>query len=118
MSLSDFYRGDQRTIRVTITVEGVPIDITGDKLFVTLKGSRDDLDVDAALQVIAVQPADANSVAGIGFVTLTKDDTDGITPGRYWYDVQWVQTGTSPIIPKTIVSGRVRVKHDITRATT
>ena len=114
-AVSPLYRGDTRTFKVAITdeVTGDPIDISGHSLWFTLKTAQTDADVDAVLQVSAVMPNDVNSVAGIGFLTLESTDTDGLTPGRYYYDLQWVQPGAPPIV-KTIEAGRVRVLTDIT----
>lgn len=114
-SLSPLYRGDTRTLKVSITDEasGEAIDISGHSLWFTLKNDPADLDAAAVLQVSAVMPNDANSAAGIGFLTMSSTDTDGLTPGRYYYDLQWVQPGSPPVV-KTIEAGKVRVLADIT----
>ena len=114
-SLSPLYRGDTRTLRVTITDEatGAAVDISGHTLWLTLKSDPSDLDAAAELQVSAVMPNNASSQAGIGHLVMTSADTDGLVPGRYYYDVQWVQPGSPPVV-KTIEAGKVRVLADIT----
>lgn len=109
-------RGDTRTRTVTITdANDDPIDISGHVLWMTLKKNLTDADP-GALQVSAVQPSNASTQAGIGTITLPSTQTALLTPGVYWYDVQWEQPGSPPIV-KTVQSGRVRVKADVTRST-
>lgn len=113
-SISPLYRGDTRTIKVTITDDaGDPVNIGGHSLWMTLKSDPADLDAAAVLQVSAVMPANAESTAGIGYLTLSSTATDGLTPGRYYYDVQWVQPGTPPVV-KTVSAGKLKVLTDIT----
>lgn len=108
-------RGDTRTFIVTITDKetGAAVDISGHRLWFTMKALKTDADLAAVLQVSAVMPSNADSVAGIGDLTIASTDTDGLVPGRYYYDLQWVQPGSPPIV-KTIQAGRVRVLADIT----
>lgn len=117
-AISPLYRGDTRTFRVTITDKetGLPVDISGHLLFFTLKADVADADVDAALQVSTTLPSDANSVAGIGYLTVPSTSADDVAPGRYYCDIQWVQPGSPPIVT-TILAGRARVLADITIAT-
>jgi hypothetical protein len=113
-SLSPLYRGDTRTIRVTITDDaGAPIDISGHSLWLTLKTSITDPDASAILQVSALMPAGGDSASGIGYLTLSSADTDGLTPGKYPYDIQWVQPGSPPIV-KTVDAGKLKVMPDVT----
>lgn len=112
--MNPLYRGDTRDIKVKIVDdEGEPVNLAGHSLWVTLKANPTDADALAALQVSAVMPADANSAAGIGYITISAE---GVAPGRYYYDIQWVQPGSPPIV-KTIDAGKVRVLQDITIST-
>ena len=117
-AISPLYRGDTRTFRVTITDKetGLPVNISGHLLFFTLKADPADADLAAVLQVSAVMPANANSVAGIGYLTVPSTFADGVAPGRYYCDIQWVQPGSPPIVT-TIWAGRARVLADMTRST-
>ena len=109
------YRGDTRTIKVTIQDEaGLPVSIVGHALWVTFKKSLNDPDP-GLLQVSEIQPDNADTQAGKGSVTLTSTVTDLLPVGMTYYDVQWVQPG-SPQVVKTVASRRVRVKADVTRS--
>ena len=110
--MKPLYRGDTRTVRVTITNESGPVNIGGHTLWVTFKKKLTDPDP-GALQVSAVPPSHADTAVGIGEVKLTDARTNVLDPGLYYYDVQWVAPG----IVKTVEAGRVRVKPDRTRST-
>ena len=110
--MKPLYRGDTRTVRVTITDEDGAVNIGGHTLWVTFKKKLTDADP-GALQVSAVQPTNASTAVGIGEVVLPSASTDTLAPGMYYYDVQWVAPG----IVKTVEAGRVRVKADRTRST-
>ena len=104
-------RGDSRTVKVVITDDAdLAVNISGHTLWATLKANLTDVDVDAAFQGSAVMPSNAESLAGIGYITI---DATGITPGRYHYDIQWVQPG--PVV-RTIEIGVVRIKADVTQS--
>ena len=113
--MKPLYRGDTRTIQVTVTdAAGLPISIVGHTLWVTFKKSATDADP-GLLQVSEVQPSNAGTLAGVGSVTLPETATALLPVGMAYYDVQWVQPGSPPIV-KTVLSGRVRVRADITRS--
>jgi hypothetical protein len=114
--LRDIFRGDTKTYKVTFTdADGLPIELFGSELWFTLKKRESDLDADAAFQKQHVFPSDADSTAGIGFLTLTSDDTGAINPGVYSFDFQRVVPGSPPVVT-TLTKGKVRVVQDITRA--
>lgn len=111
--LRPLFRGDSRTIRATIKGEDMtPVNVSGHTLWVTLKKQAHDPDP-GVLQVMSAQPFDASAQNGVGTVRLESTDTDTLSPGMYYYDVQWVAPG----IVKTVEAGRVRVKPDRTRST-
>jgi len=109
-------RGDTRTLNVTITdILGSPVNIGGHDLWVTFKKNLDDPDP-GAMQVKATQPINADTSVGKGSIVLPSDKTGLLDHDVYWYDLQWVQPGTPPIV-KTIEVKRVRVTPDVTRST-
>lgn len=110
--MKPLYRGDTRTVRVTITDEDGTVNIGGHTLWVTFKKKLTDADP-GALQVSTVQPSNAETAVGVGEVKLADTDTNVLEPGLYYFDVQWV----SPSNVKTVRAGRVRVKPDSTRST-
>jgi hypothetical protein len=85
-----FQKRDQ-TIRATITGPG---DITGAKIWFTVKRDKADIDTDALItkksQNNGGSDADAkvtDGPNGIVEVYIARDDTDHLDPGDYWYDV-------------------------------
>lgn len=112
-------RGDTRTTRVIITTAGViPINITGDTLWLTIKATAADTDVQALIQIEALMPANADSVAGIGYITIPSDIWPALAPnlaGSYVYDIQWVRPGAPPVVT-TILYGKVKIIDDVTDA--
>lgn len=118
VKLNPFHRGDTKRFRVEITdkITGLPIDISGDDLWITLKVNADDPDPGAA-QANATMPANADSVGGIGYVELSSTDTALLMPGQvYYYDLQWVQPGSPPVV-STVQYGTVKILQDQTIAT-
>ena len=93
---------------------GVPVNITGNALWLTLKNNNDDVDP-GVLQVKLTLPANADSVAGIGFIVAGSDKTILVAPKTYSYDIQWIQPGTPPAV-QTPVYGTIEVLEDTTRA--
>lgn len=91
---------------------GTAVDITGDELWLTLKDSNTDADPGAA-QFHDTMPANAESVAGIGFVVAPSDDTVDVAPGLYHYDIQRVIPGDPPTV-QTPVYGTMEVLEDTT----
>lgn len=116
--LDCMYRGDFVPISFSFTdMNGGPVSIVGDTMWLTLK-DIDDVDTDgdatAVLQKSMVMPDDENSAAGIGVFSLEKEDTEDLEPGkRYEYDIQWVSGGR----PITVARGRVKIERDITQST-
>lgn len=104
--LNDFYRGDTVPIKITISQNSIPVDITASNIKLTLKKSKNDPDP-GALQKTAVL---TNPTAGEALIELASADTD-IEPRQYYYDIQW--TNSSGDI-RTLMSGVVSVLRDIT----
>ena len=113
-TLSDFYRGDTRKIKITVqdTTTKQPISVDGGKLTVTFKKTVTAADADADLQVVvdAIE-ADPLNPTGEILVTLSHTDTE-IDVGTYFYDFQFVSAAGEVT---TILVGKVKVLADITR---
>ena len=117
-TLPDFFAGNTVAYDMTFKdKDQVAINISLDLMFLTLKHSEDDADVEAILQKQVQFPADANSIAGLGTFTLDSTDTSGIEAGCYFFDFQRVVNGSSPLEVYTHASGTVTVKKRITQAT-
>ena len=113
--LSPLVRGDDWTIKLTLSDSGSPLNITGYTYWFTLKDSIDDADP-GALQVsitpsVSGSPTEASQ--GIVYITAAKALTDTVTPATYNYDVQQVD-GTGKV--QTLLIGKVKVVKDVTRS--
>ena len=100
--LEQIIRGDTINIRLTFAVtdddgEETPEDITGWELRSTLKNELNDADVAALFQVSYTVPAGANATAGIADLTIPSTDTDSLSEGTYWFDIQRVIAGSPPM---------------------
>lgn len=95
---------------------GVPIDISSQKVRLTLKKKLSDADP-GVLQVVVTAPVNADSIAGRGFIIADSDDTALVAPGVYFYDVQRSITGTPPQV-FTPAYGQMEVLEDTTLTAT
>jgi hypothetical protein len=104
------YRGDDKDIVLTITDGGTPLNITGYKVYMTVKTSTEDTDANA--KIAKTVTSHTTPASGITTVSLTNTDTD-ISPGSYYYDVQYKDTNNKI---KTIIFGDFVVLPDVTRS--
>ena len=116
--LEPFKIGNSRNLEVTIRnrITKVPIDITGDKFYFTVKDTPDQPDTAAVVQASVVAPADSNSAAGIAIIPVSTSDTTGVEPGNYFYDISWIKTVSAPGEKITIVEGKVGFSQPVTLA--
>ena len=114
---------DDRTLSVTANYEaGGAADLTGAKLWFTVKEKASDPDADALIEKrnTAAGGSDAeikitNPTGGAAEVYLVPDDTDLMNPGIYSYDVQVTLADGKTY---TIVRDRITFKEDVTKAKT
>lgn len=104
------YRGDDKTINLTFTQDGSALDISGSTVTLTLKNSTRDSDVDAVLQKTVTSHSDPTN--GITAVSITHDESDGLVPADYTYDIQ-IQLADDSV--STVVKGTFSVLADVTR---
>jgi len=115
--LESIVRGDDTILNITITdPNGLEVDISGDKLWFTVKSDPKEADQLAPLRREMIVPTDADSALGLAKMQLTSEDTD-INSGLYQYDLQWqrIVSGNSEII--TPQYGKVRFIQHVTHAT-
>jgi len=112
-NLDPLVRGDDWTIKLTLTSGGSPIDITGYTFYFTLKSDIDVADVSAELQVTATSGS-PDAANGIVYIVVDNTDTYSLDPRTYNYDVQ--QTDDVGNVT-TILIGKVKVEKDVTRTT-
>ena len=114
--LSPLVRGDDWSIKLTLTSGGSALDITGYTFWFTLKDNIDEVDPGDLQVSITPDITGSPSLAsqGIVFITATSTQTNSITPKTYNYDVQQVD-GSGNV--QTLLIGKVKVVKDVTRST-
>jgi hypothetical protein len=112
---------DDRTLSVTANYEdGSAADLTGAKMWFTVKEKASDPDTAALIEKrnTAAGGSDSeikitNPTGGAAEVYIVPDDTDEINPGIYSYDVQVMLASGKTY---TIVRDRITFKEDVTKA--
>jgi len=109
--LSPLYRGDSREYTLSfVDKNGTAIDITGWKVYFTLKRSIGQNDGSATLKKDIVNHE--SSIKGKTKIVLTSSDTDDLKPDNYVYDIQ-VKKPNGDVI--TVVMGSITIEADVTR---
>lgn len=113
MKIKDFIRGDSRTINVSfLQSDGVtPVDLTGGTVFFTVNSSNAPADDTAAVISKNVTSHTAPTL-GRSSVVLLPADSASITPGTYYYDVQFKDVAGNIISKK---QDTITIIADITR---
>lgn len=108
-------RGDSKSYQFTFRdASGAPVDITGWLVSMTVKANWAQEDAEAVVSIDVTEHIDPAN--GITLIALTPAaHTDGITPGKYYYDIQ-VKTAAGGIT--TIMRGPFSIEYDVTRRTT
>ena len=88
--LGNFPQGTTVAFTVIIKLGGVPPDITGDSVTLTIKNKIDD-DDPGVLQSSA--DVTSQGAGGIAVFELTPADT-AINQGKYWYDIIWITSAS------------------------
>ena len=105
-------RGDTRTVTATmIDSAGDAIDLTGGGLHFTVNSSNSPSDDTNAAVEIDVTSFDAPTT-GIQDITIASSDTDSLTPGTYYYDIQFVSVAG---VVTSLGQEKFILKADITR---
>ena len=106
------YRGDTKVYTVYFFDEDERLDLADFTIRFTVKENKTDTDESAIISVEGVV-AEADEEFGIATISLTKDDTDDLTPGDYYYDIQLSNNETEVVY--TVRYGLFTVIADITR---
>ena len=85
MKTISIYRGDDKDFTLIFKTNGVPIDITGWKIYFTVKRSKDDIDDVAIIKKDWITHSDPTN--GKSTFSLTNTETE-ITPAMYISDFQ------------------------------
>lgn len=103
------YRGDDKDWNLTFkNSNGVAINLTGSKIFFTVKKNRSDADSVALIKKDVASHVDA--VGGLSKISLTHSDT-AVDVGIYFFDIQLVD-GAGNVA--TVVAGTFVVTQDVT----
>ncbi|MFX1499386.1 MAG: BppU family phage baseplate upper protein [Promethearchaeota archaeon] len=86
----DIYIGDVEAYDFELTKNGIPFDLTGSTVYITVKERLEDPDSNALIQ--KTQTTHVDPVNGITSFTFTSADTN-FNPGIYFYDIQVKDTG-------------------------
>jgi hypothetical protein len=112
--ISDYIRGDTRVINITcVESDGTtPINLTGATVYFTLNSSKTPTsDASASLQKTVTSHSDPNN--GITSITINPADTQALTPGVYYYDVQLVDASGHVT---SLKQDTFKINADITRS--
>ncbi len=107
--LDPHMRGDTMTLNITVTGE----DVTGDEFWFTMKSCLADVDASAALQFHETAPVGASATAGLHVLVVSSTLFAALTPGKFFYDVQWVDTSPTPNHVNTLTYGVVEILSDV-----
>jgi len=111
-------RGDDYTINIEVTstdADGVTTayNITGAKLWFTIKKRQDQEDAGALIQKTVT--SHDNAAGGLTHFSLTSAETTLFDLEAYYYDIQ-MKTAAGKVM--TISIGQIKIIYDITRTTT
>jgi len=115
-NIKNFYRGDTKAWKFNF---GSGSDITGWKIYLTLKENSDDSDELAVMQVfnVAGDTISDDVANGVMYVSASSVDTASLEPDTsYFYGFQRIISGvgSNPPDVKTLLTGRVKILQDIT----
>lgn len=98
--LENIYRKDDIKIPISMSKDGMPIDLTGIALTFILKKEKED-DSPSILEKTVTEHV--NPIEGKSEIVLTSNETN-ITPGKYYYSIVMTDVGgyTSTLILSTI----------------
>lgn len=113
VTLNPLYRGDSREYTISFTKgDGSKIDITGWKVYFTLKKYAYKSDEDADLKKDVTEHS--NPSEGETKIILMAGDTENLGIGIYHFDIQ-IKKNDGTIL--TVLKGTLEVMLDITRRT-
>jgi hypothetical protein len=102
---------DMKTWKIVIKKNKIPVDISGWSLYFTCKTDFNDADSAAIITKNVTFPSNAESQAGIGYLSLTSTDTD-VTIGEYFYDIKLIDT----LYRETFMRGKLNILFTVRKA--
>ena len=106
----DIFRGDDYPIPLEFRRNGIVENITGWKVYFTVKYHDTDSDDDAVIKCDVTEHTDPTN--GKTLIFLTNGETGGLVPGKYVFDIQ-IKKADGTV--KTIMKGKVKVIQDVTK---
>lgn len=112
-AIKNVIRGDTHTLSLVITGATGPVDLTGSTVFFTVNANKEPADDTAAI-IHKVVTIHSDPLLGKTIIKLDPADTDSLTPGKYWYDIQVKDSfGDISSLPKDLFT----IVSDISRGT-
>jgi hypothetical protein len=102
------YRGDSGRLKLTVTSEGAPVDVSAATWDADVRATADSPEVLATLTITPVA-GDTGSV----WIDLPASESEKLTISPAVYDVQMTLDGTV----RTLLAGTVTITKDVSRAT-
>lgn len=114
IEFKSFIKGDTLPVFIELKVNGVPENITGAKIFVTMKtdAQMGQPDSGAALEFEYAVPPGPDALVGKAAFSIPHTLTN-IPPDKYWMDMQRVIPGAPPDV-WTFFRRRVEVVQQVT----
>jgi hypothetical protein len=112
------HAGDDYDYQFTVTREGTPLDLTGAKLWFTVKGSRVESDAQSMLQLTELDGISVTSpAAGVFLVQFRGEGTKSTADlaGKWDYDLTAKLSGAAPNLI-TLARGVIEFLPNITRS--
>ncbi|MFQ5647250.1 MAG: BppU family phage baseplate upper protein [bacterium] len=109
----ELYRGDSRTLEVTVSDENGPANLTGSTVKFSVKKKKGDTAY--IIKKSTTDPSEINIVDAVNGkleIYLIPDDTQDVAIASYHFDVE-VETSTNKIY--TVVAGKLSILEDITK---
>jgi hypothetical protein len=99
---------DTKTWKFVIKKNNIPVDISGWSVYFSVKNDFNDADSAAIITKNSTFPDNAESQAGIGYLSLTSAETD-VTIGERYYDMKLIDTNYR----ETFLSGKINILRTI-----
>lgn len=119
----ELVRGDSINLKVLFDdgeTPPSPIDISGRTLWFTVKSDYNDPDIAKLVQASVTFPANADSIAGIGWLFVPHTETENLTIGEeVWCDFQQTFTDEQGNLNvNTLAVFKKTVQKDVTKTAT
>lgn len=109
-------RGDTNVYDLRVIRQNAPVNLTGVKMWFTLKDDRNDPDSEALIQVNNIDDPSqvyyTQPTAGRAQIALLPGDTVALVDNAFYYDIQILETSGAVT---TIANGILHLENDVTK---